>query len=541
MYPRFHRNERGQSLVIVLSLITILFLLGSALAVHASAALRATRASAGQGNDFYAADAATELGIWWQRNGKAGNPPAQTINGVTTSTTITTAGGGGGSCPADPTPDWLSGLESGVFYKYVNNVAPNTLPRPSDGSWPNGGWYDTNPYGPPPGATVVTTPVRTGNYSLQVDHPGALAATRFATPYPTYGVWRFSVYLPSLPAADLPVGRFVVTGGSNNVFEVFYQASTQKWAAGWGWTAIPSAVVQVGTVTASAGVWTSFDVRVSANNQDPRVGDWMVDGVAQTSVSLVEGTNATNVSTWYMGYWPSPSIDYSYYFDDIVVSRNPNDYPLGDIRIAPLSPNGMGTHNTPGNYQQQVGATSSAIVSTSYQTVDEVPMTSTTDMIKMITAGGASYIEMGFPDTTQTCIRGASVVAALRAAGTQSDLFAINSVANGFNYNIFSGDVSNTTIWYWQGMISQSALTPGTGPWNQSAINGLVVRAGMSTDAVAIPYLDSIIVEYGYRPMGGGGPATVTIVGTAGGSTTTTTYPDAGAGVPTLSTWTVTK
>jgi Tfp pilus assembly protein PilX len=67
---RFHRDQRGQSLFIVLSLITILFLLGSALAVHASAALRATRASEGQGNDFYAADAATELGIWWQRNAR---------------------------------------------------------------------------------------------------------------------------------------------------------------------------------------------------------------------------------------------------------------------------------------------------------------------------------------------------------------------------------------------------------------------------------------------------------------------------------------
>src|SRR5687767_12762187 len=114
---RHHRDERGQSLVIVLSLITILFLLGSALAVHASAALRATRASAGQGDDFYAADAATELGIWWQRNGKAGNPPAQTINGVTTSTTISTAGGGGGSCPTGPSIKWMNGFESGVIYR----------------------------------------------------------------------------------------------------------------------------------------------------------------------------------------------------------------------------------------------------------------------------------------------------------------------------------------------------------------------------------------------------------------------------------------
>src|SRR6266550_7513895 len=113
---RIYRDDRGQSLVIVLPLITLLFLLGSSLAVHADVALRSTRTSAGQGNDFYAADAATELGIWWQRNGKAGNPPAQTINGITTSTTITTAGGGGGSCPAAPSITWMSGFESGVVW-----------------------------------------------------------------------------------------------------------------------------------------------------------------------------------------------------------------------------------------------------------------------------------------------------------------------------------------------------------------------------------------------------------------------------------------
>src|SRR5215216_3365082 len=119
---RIHRDERGQSLVIVLSLITLLFLLGSAMAVHASVALRATRTSAGQGNDFYAADAATELGIWWQRNGKAGNPPNQTINGVTTTTTITSSGGGPGACPPAVSVAWMSGFENGTI---IQTSAPN--------------------------------------------------------------------------------------------------------------------------------------------------------------------------------------------------------------------------------------------------------------------------------------------------------------------------------------------------------------------------------------------------------------------------------
>jgi hypothetical protein len=92
---------------------------------------------------------------------------------------------------------------------------------------------------------------------------------------------------------------------------------------------------------------------------------------------------------------------------------------------------------------------------------------------------------------------------------------------------------------YAQGVVSANGV-PGGGPWTQAAINSIEARFGMSTDISPVPYLDAVLLEYGYRPMTGG-PATVTIVGTGGASTATTTYPDAGAGVPTLSTWTVTK
>src|SRR2546423_14646449 len=114
MIPRVRAGERGQSLVIVLSLITLMFLLGSAVAVHSSVVLRATQTSESQGDDFYAADAATELGIWWQRNkgNAAGDPPAQTINGVTASAHITNTPCAGGNCPARHFPNLSDRFES---------------------------------------------------------------------------------------------------------------------------------------------------------------------------------------------------------------------------------------------------------------------------------------------------------------------------------------------------------------------------------------------------------------------------------------------
>jgi hypothetical protein len=85
---RAHRDEAGQSLVIVLSLVLFLFLLGSALAVQASTALRASAAGDSEAKALHAADAGAELGIWWQRQGNAGNPPSITVNGLTVTTTV---------------------------------------------------------------------------------------------------------------------------------------------------------------------------------------------------------------------------------------------------------------------------------------------------------------------------------------------------------------------------------------------------------------------------------------------------------------------
>ena len=92
-------------------MITVLFLMGSALAVHASVALRTTVANEAQSADLYAADTGAELGMWWQRNGMAGNPPNITVNGQTVSTTV----GVSGTVPCDtPTPVKITGFEHGT-------------------------------------------------------------------------------------------------------------------------------------------------------------------------------------------------------------------------------------------------------------------------------------------------------------------------------------------------------------------------------------------------------------------------------------------
>jgi hypothetical protein len=518
MYP-FHRDQRGQSLVIVLSLITILFLLGSALAVHASAALRATRASEDQGDDFYAADAATELGIWWQRNGKAGNPPAQTINGVTTSTTITTAGGGGGSCPADPKPIWLSGFEHGVL------------------SSSGGGLFSLT--GPTGYTFVNTSAARTGSYGLDIY---SLDAFNHGYAQPKAGmtgalkILRFAIKFPALPSPNIDVDLLILGSSTDsNALFLGYTASTQKLNIHLG----PNTPVQASS-TISPNTWYGVDIRLDIST-NPRKVDWLIDGVAQTQVTLAVAAG-TDIGALQLGASSGFASNFHIYFDDVVISSTSADYPYGDFKVAALRPNAMHT-DTLGYWANFQNNDSTAISSTSWQRDDEIPISGTTDWIKQITSSGGGYVGFDFEDTAETCIRGAAIVATMKAQSGAPNA-GLNSVMNSTTVTLWSGSLS-TSVVYVGSVLSTICcpLNPGVGPWTQAGINGAWGQFGFCTNTTSTrrPEVHAVLMEYGYRPMGGGGPATVTIVGTAGGSTTTTTYPDAGAGVPTLSTWTVTK
>jgi hypothetical protein len=54
----------------------------------------------------------------------------------------------------------------------------------------------------------------------------------------------------------------------------------------------------------------------------------------------------------------------------------------------------------------------------------------------------------------------------------------------------FSGDMSQTSLQY-----KSAIVTPAAGIWGQAALNGVVARAGYSTDSTPNPYWDSILLE----------------------------------------------
>lgn len=482
--------ERGQSLVIVLGLITFLFLVGTALAAHVSVALRSTVASDAQSDAFHAADAGTELGIWWQRNGRSGNPPSISINGVTATTTIARAGGG---CPT-ATPILIAGFEHGAV-----SSAGGGLFSGLRGS----------------GVTADAAVKRSGGWSLQID----ASARDYGTLDAPAGVVVARIYLR---LAALPSGNvselLIVDLASGSDLLVGYLASTQRLTLRFG-----SGTQVQATTAIAAGAWVRLDLRVTADT-DPRQAEWQVDGVAQPAVSAAE--SSSSVTSLRLGSNVA-SDKFVANYDDVVASATAGDYPIGDGSVLPLRPDGVGVHATPGSFRND---DATAIDSGTPSRLDDDPLTATVDYVYQQTIGAGSYVETTFADSAAPCIGGVSGIVAYRSAGTALNNGKTSVMDGTREMIVYQGDMSGTSLTY------RSALLPRTGGWTTAAVAGLVARIGASTDVTPLPYWDALLLEV--STSGAGTPATITVTSSAGGSTVVTTYVDAGASAPTLLTWT---
>ncbi len=489
---QFHGDERGQSLAIILAVITVLFLMGSALAVHASVALRTTVANEAQAGDLYAADTGAELGMWWQRNGMAGNPPNITVNGLTVSTTV----GVSGAVPcATPTPVKITGFEHGTVSATGGGLFSNV----------NGA-----------GVTADNAVNRTGSWSLRIADPTGAAHNARIAAAGNVAVVRLYLRLASLPAANV-TELLTIDAAAGNDFRLGYQASSQRLTARFG-----NAAVTVATSTVSAGTWYRLDLRFTANT-NPRTVNWQIDGTAQTSISSAAA--GTTINTLRFGSTVAADV-YTEHFDDVMISTTSGDYPLGSGTVVALRPDGMGTSVNTGSFREDDG---SVIDANTYNRLDDSPISDTTQYVRQQTIGTNDYVEFTLDNTSTSCVTGVSAILAFRSAGTAANDGKTSIFDGGTERILLDGDMSQTTQQY-----ISSILNPAAAPWTPSAVNGLRLRIGYSSDVTPNPYWDSVLLEVA---TGVYVPGTVTVTSTGGNSTVTTTYTDVGSGAPTLLTW----
>jgi hypothetical protein len=493
---RLHRDEAGQSLPIVLALVTFLFLVGGALALHASTALRATVANEDQADDLHAADAGAELGIWWHRAGNAGSPPAITINGRTVTTTVSIAGSSG--C-VRANAARLTGFEYGTVSAQGAGLFSSVTGT---------------------GATADTSVARNGSYSLRI---ADTALTTNNVAWSVSGgvvVARLGIRLASLPAADV-TELLSVDAAAGNDLRLGYDAAAQRLTLRFGGAAAASA-----STAAVAGTWYRLDLRATLNT-NPRTADWQLDGTAQTAASWAgaasTGSNVRLGSTVLADA-------YTANYDDILVSTTGGDYPIGEGKVVALLPDGMGTNSNPGDFRHD---DNSVLDAATWQRLDEVPMSSLADFVRQRTTNTASYVELTVGNTAETCIAAISGVFDQDATGGGTD-HGKTSVFDGATERVIYDGAMDVAVLTYRSAI----VAPAAAPWSTASVNGLRIRFGFSNDANPDPHWHAFILELA---TGSVPPGTVTVSASAGASTVTTTYTDSGAAAPTLSTWTATR
>jgi hypothetical protein len=494
---RFHRDQGGQSLVVVLALITFIFLMGSALALHASVALRTTAANEAQAGDLHAADLGAELGIWWQRNGLAGNPPATSANGLSVTATVSVAP----SAVCDvATPVRLTGFESGAVSEVGAGLFDSVVGL---------------------GATASAVAPRSGSYSLVVVDT-ALAANNVA--WNVTGnvvVVRLGIRFAALPAGNVTeLATVDAVAGSD--LRLGYDAAAQRLTLRF--VGQPSVSASAPVV---AGTWHLLDVRATLN-ANPRTAEWQFDSVDQTAAAPSAEAGSTGAAVR-LGSMVVGDV-YTANYDDVFLSTTSADYPIGNGSTVGLRPDGNGTNVNPGDFRHD---DNSALNATTWTRLDEVPMTSALDFVSQRTTNVASYVELTIQDTALTCLSAVSGLIAEDATGGGSSHGKASVFDGPTERVVYDGTMDVGSLAY------RSAIVPaGAGGWTTAALNGLRWRFGYSNDANPDPHWQALLLEVATGTIP---PGTVTVASTAGGSTVTTTYTDVGAAVPTLLTWSTTR
>ena len=348
---------------------------------------------------------------------------------------------------------WLTGMEHGVV------------------STAGGGIFSSMTGTP----TADNSVARSGAYSLRIADASSGSTRRALRSFTASSVvvTRFAVRLSSLPSVNANLAY--VDSGTDLVFR--YDATSQRFQLTLGSSTVTA------TTPVSAATWYTIDLRYDVS-ASPHLGDWRVNGETQTQASRI--ATPTTANGFGMGATASASI-YTANYDDIVVAAQSAAYPLADSRIVRLVPNSMGTSSGAGNFRNNGGT---AINSTSWQRLDDVPMTSTADYVRQQANSGTSYLEFGLQDTPETCIYEVSAVLAYHAAGSSADNGKTSIFDGATQTVVFSGDMSQTGLQY-----KTSVVTPAAFTWNQAVVNGLVARVGYSTDSSPNPYWDSIMLE----------------------------------------------
>lgn len=414
-----------------------------------------------------------------------------------------------------PNPDIICGAEIGTT---AGLTTGNTAAPPVDAK--NGT------------VSIVSTSPRSGNYCFELTGSGAAAnvawtSTGALSLYTAPSghvinqqyVMRVSFYFPtSLPGADVTVCAMDQgTGTSGSGVQAVYRSATQQLGVQMSHSTLGAGTEVLSTATLSADTWYSLDLYLDMAQEIRSSGwwaDWALDGVAQTRATRT-ATTASDVATITqvrLGWLTSSTATIRY--DDLVGSKHPGHFPLGDIGVYPMpvDPAGTVTVTTAASFST---FTNNGTLNTTFNTttarnaVDEIPPTigATADGFVQDAAATGDYVEL--PMTSRDA---ASFGQALRGVRWYFCGWAVSASANTIGFRGYDGTTETTLFaaadpnfdnsttnpaWVCRMHRTLAASTPYA--WTQAGLDALAARVGFSSSATVNVGVHAILAEVAMR------------------------------------------
>ena len=316
-----------------------------------------------------------------------------------------------------------------------------------------------------PGASIDTSVVRTGTYSMRaVKTNGAYAEVDagIGDAGATVLSVRFYIRLPSVPTVANRMFAVEPTANQRRA-SLGYDTATNKWKMWWYKEShgTPGVSAQLSSGTVSLNTWYRIDMKVDFGATSNTI-DWQVDGVAQTrSTNNESATTAIDSALW-IGSDNDPDV-FEAYYDDVAATANGTSYPIGAGGVSAVVPTAMGTSSDAAARLQDDD--SSAWDANTYTRVRDIPISGVADYVKQVTAG-ASYLEFALGDAGAVCVLAVRGIVALQSTTTSANNAGTMINDSGTDRTVWSGTISSTSRIY-KGAI----IAPASGNWTTANFN----------------------------------------------------------------------
>jgi hypothetical protein len=290
----------------------------------------------------------------------------------------------------------------------------------------------------------------------------------------------------------------ILRDSAANDMQLVYDTSTTKLGVRWNTGTV---TYQAGTL--ATGTWAMVDLAMWGCKTTAKKMAWAVDGTAETALSNLSA-GATVFSSVYLGRDAAQTVTAEY--DDVRISMNRADHPLGNQQVMLLTVDPAGTPTISGttanfNTFTANGSMAAWDATVARDALNEVPPTigASADGVAQVTLAASDYME--FPMDTYTLAVSERFIA-VRALCCG---WAASGTAATIGFRGYDGttevtwfaaadpgfDNAATTAW-----LSYQWIT--TGRWTQAKLGALALRLGFSSDATPdigahVLYLEVVI------------------------------------------------